>query len=239
MNVTASRLKELRKNRKLTLKEVSEQTSINVSTISNYENGYSIPKKDKLKQLANFYSVSESYIMGYSEYEHGSEERLSQDLGSDISELNEKENDIAEYQENIKKLKNEYSNSSFDTIEGTYLASLLGESIDTRVTLEELYENVLEEMSKDLHVLFLERDMLSKSVEEKNFMINKLKNQEIFSIKDRLNPDFEKHGISQIKVSENLKSLPFILNYENTMKVVEYANLLAEKEENRFNPTQR
>jgi hypothetical protein len=58
----------------------------------------------------------------------------------------------------------------------------------------------------------------------------------IFSLNDRVNPAFEKNGKSQKEISEELKVIPYVLNYEATMKVVEYAKMLSEKDENRFNP---
>lgn len=71
MAETPQRLKELRKEKNITLKEMSKKVGINISTISNYENGYSIPKPDKLKVLAKFYGVSESYILGYTSDKEG------------------------------------------------------------------------------------------------------------------------------------------------------------------------
>lgn len=73
MTETPQRLKQLRKEKDITLKEMSKVVGINISTISNYENGYSIPKPDKLKVLAEFYNVSESYLLGYSNFKNGTE----------------------------------------------------------------------------------------------------------------------------------------------------------------------
>ncbi|WP_228407541.1 helix-turn-helix domain-containing protein, partial [Lactococcus insecticola] len=67
MSKTAERLGALRKEKGLTLQQMSNKIGINVSTISNYENGYSIPKIDRLKKLADFFGVSESYILGLSD----------------------------------------------------------------------------------------------------------------------------------------------------------------------------
>ncbi|WP_143468133.1 helix-turn-helix domain-containing protein, partial [Lactococcus piscium] len=64
-NLTAARLKELRKQKGATMEKMAFETGIKKPTISNYENGYSKPKDNNLKKLANYYSVSPSYLLGY------------------------------------------------------------------------------------------------------------------------------------------------------------------------------
>lgn len=46
------------------MKELSKETGIGLSTISNYENGYSNPKKDNAKILADYFGVSVPYLLG-------------------------------------------------------------------------------------------------------------------------------------------------------------------------------
>ncbi|WP_323075239.1 helix-turn-helix domain-containing protein [Limosilactobacillus reuteri] len=69
MRITSNRIKELRKQNKLTLKQLSEKSGISVSSLSAYEKeegekGYRSPKFDKWIKLANFFGVSVSYLMG-------------------------------------------------------------------------------------------------------------------------------------------------------------------------------
>ncbi|AGR65013.1 helix-turn-helix domain-containing protein [Limosilactobacillus reuteri] len=57
-----NRIKEIRKKKKLTLQQVSNETGISVSSLSAYEKeknekGYRAPKLDKLLTLANFFDV--------------------------------------------------------------------------------------------------------------------------------------------------------------------------------------
>ena len=65
---TQEKLKDLRVARHLTLKELSEQTSISSSTLSEYENN---KQKDissfSLEILSNFYGVSIDYLLGNTE----------------------------------------------------------------------------------------------------------------------------------------------------------------------------
>ena len=49
------------------MKELSSETGIGLSTISNYENGYSNPKKDNAKILADYFGVSIPYLLGLDE----------------------------------------------------------------------------------------------------------------------------------------------------------------------------
>ncbi|MCK1169731.1 helix-turn-helix domain-containing protein [Streptococcus uberis] len=59
-----NQVKTLRKAAKKTMKELSEETGIGLSSISNYENGYSNPKKNNAKILADYFGVSIPYLLG-------------------------------------------------------------------------------------------------------------------------------------------------------------------------------
>lgn len=72
----ANRIKELRKSKNLTLKQLSAKTGISVSSLSAYEKnagekGYRSPKIDKWIQLANFFGVSVSYLKGITQSRRG------------------------------------------------------------------------------------------------------------------------------------------------------------------------
>ena len=62
-----NRLKELRKGKKLTQKELAEKTDIPYRTLQRWENGESQIKPDKAQQLADFFGVSVGYLLGYSD----------------------------------------------------------------------------------------------------------------------------------------------------------------------------
>ena len=63
-----NRLKELRKEKKLTQKELADYLGINEKTISRWENGESNIKPEKAKKLADYFDVSVEYILGYDEF---------------------------------------------------------------------------------------------------------------------------------------------------------------------------
>ena len=61
-----NRLKELRKEKKLSQKEIAKEMSISEKTLSRWENGESQIKPEKAKQLADYFGVSVGYLLGYS-----------------------------------------------------------------------------------------------------------------------------------------------------------------------------
>ena len=60
-----NRLKELRKEKKLTQKELAEKTDIPYRTLQRWENGESQIKPEKAEKLANFFGVSIAHLLGY------------------------------------------------------------------------------------------------------------------------------------------------------------------------------
>lgn len=78
------RLKELRKKKHLTLKELSEQLKengvfISSDSLAKYERGDRKPKIDKLKALADFFDVSVSYLQGEKAYSENDIFKIMQD----------------------------------------------------------------------------------------------------------------------------------------------------------------
>ena len=99
------------------------------------------------------------------------------------------------------------------------------------------YEEYLEEFNKELLMNHSELEFIQEDIANNTILLEGVVKGSIFSLNYRVNPAFEKNGKSQKEISEELKVIPYVLNYEATMKVVEYADMLREKDENRFNPT--
>lgn len=54
----ADKLKELRRSRGLKLQDVTTETGLSVSQLSNYENGHANPPADVLLTLLDYYKVT-------------------------------------------------------------------------------------------------------------------------------------------------------------------------------------
>lgn len=57
------KIRELRKQRKLTMKELGEKINVAESTVSLYENGKRQPDFETIKKLADFFGVTTDYLL--------------------------------------------------------------------------------------------------------------------------------------------------------------------------------
>ncbi|MCM1440323.1 MAG: helix-turn-helix transcriptional regulator [Roseburia sp.] len=64
MNTFTARLKELRKERGITQKQLAEQINTTDDSIFSWENGRSQPDIENIKKLCKFFSVSADYLLG-------------------------------------------------------------------------------------------------------------------------------------------------------------------------------
>ena len=62
-----NRLKELRKEKKLTQEELAGEIGVSKITILRWENGERQIKPDKYQELACYFGVSVGYLLGYSD----------------------------------------------------------------------------------------------------------------------------------------------------------------------------
>ena len=63
-NITGIRLRNLRRSRKLLLRDVANDLKISSSTLGNYETCNRSPNIEILNELARYYNVSLDYIVG-------------------------------------------------------------------------------------------------------------------------------------------------------------------------------
>ena len=101
-----NRLKELRKEKKLSQKEIAKEMSISEKTLSRWENEESQIKPEKAQQLADYFGVSVGYLLGYESNRdlrnhlvHGTTD-LNPD---DFSDFIRKENELF-FNENLQRL---------------------------------------------------------------------------------------------------------------------------------------
>lgn len=64
MNFFSERLKELRKIKGVTQKEVADAVNLSIRAISNYEQGIREPSLDILKKLCVYFNVTSDYLIG-------------------------------------------------------------------------------------------------------------------------------------------------------------------------------
>ena len=64
MDIFATRLRELRNEKTMTLKQVSSELNMPLMTYANYEQGKRQPSLETLSLLCDFYDVSADYLIG-------------------------------------------------------------------------------------------------------------------------------------------------------------------------------
>ncbi|MDZ4541647.1 helix-turn-helix domain-containing protein [Bacillus zanthoxyli] len=77
------RLRKLRKENGLTMKELGRKLNLAESTISGYENGNRKPDYDTLNQFADVFDVSTDYLLERTDFKNNSEIKNSKDILND------------------------------------------------------------------------------------------------------------------------------------------------------------
>lgn len=62
-----NRIKELRKSRKMLQEDIATALGVTKMTVLRWENEKAQIKPDKAKKLAEYFNVSEAYLLGYSD----------------------------------------------------------------------------------------------------------------------------------------------------------------------------
>ena len=68
MEEFARRLKELRKEKNITLMQLEKETGLSKSTVNDWENGKRIPNAKAIVILARFFEVTTDYLLGESDF---------------------------------------------------------------------------------------------------------------------------------------------------------------------------
>jgi transcriptional regulator with XRE-family HTH domain len=97
------RLRELRKEKKLTSKQFGEKFKLAESTISGYETGARKPDIELIKAFAKFFDVTTDYLLGESTDRHG---KNISSAYYDYDNITEEEKDYLDLQlEIFRKMK--------------------------------------------------------------------------------------------------------------------------------------
>ena len=95
INILGDRLKELRKDKKLTQEDIAKMFNVVPATVSAWENNTAQPSIEVIKELAKYYCVSTDYLLCYNEIDGDRIEKLKIAL---------KENGVDDYDKAIKML---------------------------------------------------------------------------------------------------------------------------------------
>jgi Predicted transcription factor, homolog of eukaryotic MBF1 len=73
MDSTANKIYKLRTEQGLTRAELSRKMQVSKTTIQKWEQGLTVPRREKIAELSKILGVSEPYLLGFSKFENESE----------------------------------------------------------------------------------------------------------------------------------------------------------------------
>ena len=201
-----NRLKELRKEKKLSQKEIAKEMSISEKTLSRWENGESQIKPIKAQKLAEFFGVSVSYLLGYGDelmtFNSGAEfeeyrnnlikrlntkERLEKKLGKSTEQYNLDKKIIEQIELIKQRINQKYGTNSHGNPAYDALVSGIGENdffirlFDAILDFDELKETEISDLL--YKYLILDNDSKHLILE----LINKLPQSKTKSLSEKDN----------------------------------------------------
>ena len=134
-----NRLKELRRQKKQTQKELALELEIPLRTLQSWENGESNIKPEKAQQLAEFFGVSVGYLLGYSEYRE-LEKALDKKIFSNYPDVE------ATLNQEIKELIGERVKDFYEYIDKQFYESYKNSAVPPEIVVkhrEDFYSSFL------------------------------------------------------------------------------------------------
>lgn len=107
INNIGSRIKAARKEKKLTLKEVSDLANISISFLSDIENGRSNPSLDRASDIARVLDVSVSFLLGEQNNSINIPQSSKDEKDLSKGDLKKIEKDLEQMMEAVKRDPNE------------------------------------------------------------------------------------------------------------------------------------
>ncbi|CYU94364.1 helix-turn-helix domain-containing protein [Streptococcus suis] len=149
-----NKLKELRKERNLTQKELSVETGIPYRTIQRWENGETTIKQDKAQELADHFGVSVGYLLGYSDFREENEliEKIDETDFFGDGELTENGKDFFSSLDIFLYFALlRHHREQAETIANQIVGAYIQKDIDKKLTEKELeiVDNILSYVSKE------------------------------------------------------------------------------------------
>lgn len=145
-----NKINSLRQEKNLTLKELADILGVSEATVSRWENGKSDIRGKNLKKLSDFFDVSESYILGYSDFKNGTEYYNHKVKQIDEDEEKDYDNNESDYDDDYfdrKKFILSVESDLIDEIGEDKLKVIKQDFIDSFGTgsdYENIYANTLE-----------------------------------------------------------------------------------------------
>lgn len=135
------RLRELRKEKKLTQLELANKLELSKTAILQYENNKREPNFDSLMKICDFFKVSAQYLRDESEYKKLSEDRYF-NTGNEIREqINFLEGDTKQYSISIMNSFNSFIEDLLRNDDGIEKDSLLKSLYHTIDLISRIYGN--------------------------------------------------------------------------------------------------
>jgi MerR family transcriptional regulator, light-induced transcriptional regulator len=134
----STQIKELRKKKGYTQKELAQLLGIGQTTVANYEQGTRIPDAEKLQRMADLFEVTLDYLVGREENESSAPSKTKRSIKSEES------TDL------IYKVYIEYLLNGHREAARVLISSLYEEGIN----IEVIYFNILEKALKEVGTLW-------------------------------------------------------------------------------------
>lgn len=182
------RIKNIRAVLKMDQKTFSSKINSTVSALSNWENGRNKPNDIALEAIAELGEVSVNYLLTG---EQDSKTRLKQEITSLSSQLDEDEKEVARITTLLNRLKKDSSRESNEDQQDTSLFEFTS-MVNPPNPADELLKSKIEDLEKSYHLAVLQRDSTRNFLAQAKEQLEKLETGEIFSIRDRQNPEFKK-----------------------------------------------
>lgn len=125
MNTLGDRIKQLRKDSKLTQKELGDKLNVGKSTISQYENNINTPDIDTLKKISKIFDVPVDYLLGNTNIKNISMNSIFSGVGGLTSLID------------VLKLNSASFPSENEKEAGTIMLSIINTLIDTGALTED------------------------------------------------------------------------------------------------------
>ncbi len=246
LEVISSRIKQLREEKNLTVRELAENLNISKSTLSGWENENRKPDYKAIISLSNYFDVSSDYLLGLTDdrYDFAHKNTFEEIVYIRICDLVSKI-DISNLKEQDENLINKYTSSPTTPVyeELCRLSEILNTSVPWIIGMVDTPEKeyyYTDPMNDDWGVKYIKEEIVDYMSEPKKpiYHYAKLKNTEL---SERVNIAYNVlislgidellgKSINQYSTSELLKYYSIIINHlKDTIRLFNFDKLIEEE----------